>query len=89
MTQIASKPELTTPIRIRFQPQAVAAMTAIASYSPGSLSDHIRYAAKKYIESEIAALELRVSAALQAGQADSEAQRQLAELRAAYTGRAE
>ena len=89
MTQITSKPELTTPIRIRFQPQAVAAMATIASYSPGSLSDHIRFATKKYIESEIAALELRVSVAQAAGQADSEAQRRLAELRAAYTSNAD
>ena len=42
-------------------------------------------ATQRYIAPEIAALELRVSVAQAAGQADSEAQRRLTELRAAYT----
>lgn len=76
-------------INLRVEHGVRNAISVIASYSPGDLSDHIRFATKKYIESEIATLELRVSVAQEAGQADSEAQRRLAELRAAYTGNAD
>lgn len=71
-------------INLRVNHHVKDAMQVIASYTPGDLSDHIRFATKKYIESEIAALELRISAAQVAGLGDVEAQRRLAELRAAY-----
>lgn len=67
------------------EPHIKAALATIASFSPDdNLSDHLREASRRYIESEIAALELRISAAQAAGQADHTAARRLAELRAAY-----
>lgn len=72
-------------INLRVDHHVKDAMQVIASYTPGDLSDHIRFATKKYIEGEILALELRVSAAQAAGQVDSDTQLRLAELRAAYT----
>ena len=63
------------------EPHIKAALATIASFSPDdNLSDHLREASRRYIESEITALELRI----RANQADAEAQRRLAELRAAY-----
>lgn len=63
------------------EPHIKAALATIASFSPDdNLSDHLREASRRYIESEIAALELRI----RANQSDAEAQRRLAELRAAY-----
>lgn len=63
------------------EPHIKAALATIASFSPDdNLSDHLREASRRYIESEITALELRI----RANQSDVEAQRRLAELRAAY-----
>lgn len=68
------------------EPNIKAALATIASFSPDdNLSDHLREASRRYIESEIGALELRISAAKAAGNSDSDAARRLAELRAAYT----
>jgi hypothetical protein len=67
------------------EPNIKAALVTIASFFPDdNLSDHLREASRRYIESELASLELRIYAAQAVGQTDSEAQRRLAELRAAY-----
>lgn len=61
------------------EPNIKAALTTIASFSPDdNLSDHLREASRRYIESEIAALTKA------AGKSDPDAARRLAELRAAY-----
>lgn len=65
-------------INLRVDHHMKDAMRVIASYTPGDLSDHIRFATKKYIETEIATL----TSAAQKG--DMDAFRRLAELRAAY-----
>jgi hypothetical protein len=68
------------------EPNIKAALSTIASFSPDdNLSDHLREAARRYIESVIDTLEWRATAAQQDHRADSETLRRLAELRAAYT----
>lgn len=78
----------TEVVRAMVEPNIKAAVLALADIGETNESAILRQAARRYIESEIAALELRVSAALTAGHADPDAQRRLAELRAAYTSRA-
>ena len=61
------------------EPRIKAALVTIASFSPDdNLSDHLREASRRYIETEIATL---TSAA---HKGDMDAFRRLAELRAAY-----
>lgn len=74
----------TEVVRAMVEPNIKATILALADIGETNESAILRQAARRYIESEIAALELRISAAQAAGQGDVEAQRRLAELRAAY-----
>lgn len=74
----------TEVVRAMVEPNIKATILALADIGETNESAILRQAARRYIESEIAALELRISAAQAAGQADPDAVRRLAELRAAY-----
>lgn len=74
----------TEVVRAMVEPNIKATILALADIGETNESAILRQAARRYIESEIAALEQRISAAQSAGQADVEAQRRLAELRQAY-----
>ena len=69
----------TTLMSAYVEPNIKAALVTIASFSPDdNLSDHLREASRRYIESQIDAL----ASAAQKG--DANAFRRLTELRAAY-----
>ncbi len=74
----------TEVVRAMVEPNIKATILALADIGETNESAILRQAARRYIESEMAALELRISAAQAAGQFDHDAARRLAELRAAY-----
>jgi len=74
----------TEVVRAMVEPNIKATILALADIGETNESAILRQAARRYIESEITALELRISVAQTAGQSDQDAARRLAELRAAY-----
>lgn len=72
-------------VRAVVEPNVKAAVLALAGITETNESAVIRQAARRYIESTIVDLELRIATAEKAGRTDISAARRLTELRAAYT----